>query len=108
VLCFIKLARLALFNNKTTPHQHIYPFIMVQPTPTPTPLPTRTPTPPTQQRPFDPSKVTNTSGEWCWIGLPRSILVNGKGSFSDCEDVYDRQVRGSIPLPFSKSLFLVG
>lgn len=43
-------------------------------------------------RPFDPAKVTNTSDQWCWVGLPRSALINGKGSFADCEDVYDRQI----------------
>lgn len=48
-------------------------------------------------RPFDPAKVTNTSGQWCWIGMPKSLLINGKGSFSDCEDVYARKVGKPLP-----------
>jgi hypothetical protein len=51
-------------------------------------------------RPFDPAKVTNTSGEWCWMGLPRSILINGKGSYGDCEDVYNRKASAPFSSPF--------
>ncbi|KAF8065871.1 L-ascorbate oxidase [Scenedesmus sp. PABB004] len=50
-------------------------------------------------RPFDPTKVINASatsdgsGAWCWIGLPKSLLVNGKGNYHQCEDVYKRKAR---------------
>jgi hypothetical protein len=27
------------------------------------------------------------------VGLPKSILINGKGNYYDCEDVYKRKVR---------------
>lgn len=43
-------------------------------------------------RPFDPSQATNDTGAWCWVGLPKSILINGKGNYNECEDVYKRQV----------------
>jgi hypothetical protein len=29
-------------------------------------------------RPFDPNQATSASGGWCWVGLPRSLLINGK------------------------------
>jgi hypothetical protein len=28
-------------------------------------------------RPFDPNQATSDSGGWCWVGLPRSLLING-------------------------------
>lgn len=43
-------------------------------------------------RPFDPTKATPDTGAWCWVGLPKSILINGKGNYYDCEDVYKREV----------------
>ena len=41
-------------------------------------------------RPFDPTKATNATGQWCWFGLPQSLLVNGRGVYPDCENVYTR------------------
>jgi len=41
-------------------------------------------------RPFDAAKATNDTGNWFWVGLPKSNLVNGKGVYYDCEDPYDR------------------
>lgn len=43
-------------------------------------------------RPFDPSKQTAESGAWCWVGVPKSLLINGKGNYHECEDPYSRQV----------------
>lgn len=43
-------------------------------------------------RPFDPTKATAETGAWCWVGLPKSLLINGKGNYHDCEDVYKREV----------------
>ncbi|KAI8468179.1 MAG: Cupredoxin [Monoraphidium minutum] len=47
-------------------------------------------------RPFDAEKVTKTSGEWCWIGLPKSLLINGKGAVADCENVFARKVNETM------------
>lgn len=44
-------------------------------------------------RPFDPTQATSDTGAWCWVGLPKSILLNGKGNYYNCEDVYKREVR---------------
>lgn len=44
-------------------------------------------------RPFDPAKQTPKSGAWCLEGLPKSLLINGKGNYFECEDPYTRQVR---------------
>lgn len=49
-------------------------------------------------RPFDPNQASDASGGWCWVGLPKSILLNGKGNYGDCEDVYKRKVNESLPL----------
>ena len=35
-------------------------------------------------RPFDPDKITNTSGSFNWVGVPQSILLNGHGFYGDC------------------------
>lgn len=43
-------------------------------------------------RPFDPTKATNSTGSWCWVGLPKSVLINGRGNYHDCEDPYKRVV----------------
>lgn len=43
-------------------------------------------------RPFDPNQQTTDSGNWCWVGVPKAILLNGKGNYYGCEDVYTRQV----------------
>jgi L-ascorbate oxidase len=48
-------------------------------------------------RPFDPTKQTPEAGAWCWVGVPKSLLVNGKGNYYECEDVYTRQVNQSLP-----------
>jgi hypothetical protein len=34
-------------------------------------------------RPFDDAKVTNTTGAWYWVGVPKSVLINGKGRYED-------------------------
>jgi FtsP/CotA-like multicopper oxidase with cupredoxin domain len=48
-------------------------------------------------RPFDPAKQTNdTRGKWHWIGLPKSVLINGKGSYAACEDVTTRSLGKSM------------
>lgn len=47
-------------------------------------------------RPFDPLQVTNYTGSWFWIGVPKSILINGKGCYWDCEDVYTRAVNKTM------------
>ena len=42
-------------------------------------------------RPFDPAKQDgNATGRWHWIGLPKSVLINGRGSYGACEDVTTR------------------
>lgn len=43
---------------------------------------------------MDPSKQSDGSGSWCWVGLPRAILINGRGNYFECEDVFKREVRG--------------
>eukprot|EP00877_Chromochloris_zofingiensis_P002265 jgi/Chrzof1/12039/Cz06g19030.t1 len=48
-------------------------------------------------RPFDDTKATNDTGKWFWVGLPKSILINGKGHYGDCEDVYTRKVNQTLP-----------
>eukprot|EP00879_Flechtneria_rotunda_P031612 GHRR01034549.1.p1 GENE.GHRR01034549.1~~GHRR01034549.1.p1 ORF type:complete len:321 (+),score=110.97 GHRR01034549.1:649-1611(+) len=48
-------------------------------------------------RPFDPTKATGDTGAWCWVGLPKSLLINGKGNYADCEDVYKREVNKTLP-----------
>ena len=35
-------------------------------------------------RPFDTNKSTNETGTWRWLGLPQSLLVNGRGFYGDC------------------------
>ena len=35
-------------------------------------------------RPFDPDLANDTTGAWNWVGVPQSILLNGKGFFQDC------------------------
>ena len=47
-------------------------------------------------RPFDPAQATNETGAWFWVGVPKSILINGKGQYSDCEDVYKRRVNQAM------------
>ncbi|KAI8468177.1 MAG: Cupredoxin [Monoraphidium minutum] len=47
-------------------------------------------------RPFDPTKATDKSGKWCWVGLPRSLLINGRGAAPDCENVYAREVNKTM------------
>lgn len=37
-----------------------------------------------QHRPFDPTQATSATGSWCWIGLPKSVLINGVGNYYDC------------------------
>lgn len=32
------------------------------------------------------------AGAFCWVGVPKAILLNGKGNYYSCEDVYTRQV----------------
>ena len=46
-------------------------------------------------RPFDPTKASNDTGSWCWVGLPKSVLINGQGNYYDCEDPYKRVVSNS-------------
>lgn len=46
----------------------------------------------THNRPFDPSKANGSNGQWCWVGVPKSILINGRGNYYDCEDTYKRTV----------------
>lgn len=50
-------------------------------------------------RPFDPAKGNSStpSGGWCWVGLPKSLLINGVGNYFDCEDPYNRQVGQLLP-----------
>lgn len=48
-------------------------------------------------RPFDPNQATSASGGWCWVGLPRSLLINGLGNYGECEDVYTRKVNQTLP-----------
>lgn len=47
-------------------------------------------------RPFDPTKATSDTGAWCWVGLPKSILINGQGNYYNCEDVYKREVGATV------------
>jgi hypothetical protein len=44
-------------------------------------------------RPFDNNQATNQTGAWYWIGLPKSLLVNGKGNYGDCEVAARRLAR---------------
>eukprot|EP00878_Enallax_costatus_P033800 GHUV01037365.1.p1 GENE.GHUV01037365.1~~GHUV01037365.1.p1 ORF type:complete len:432 (+),score=88.08 GHUV01037365.1:181-1476(+) len=48
-------------------------------------------------RPFDPSKQTAEAGAWCWVGVPKSLLINGKGNYYECEDPYARQANMTLP-----------
>ncbi|KAF6252743.1 Cupredoxin [Scenedesmus sp. NREL 46B-D3] len=64
-------------------------------------------------RPFDPNQATSDAGGWCWVGLPRSLLINGEhlsgyaacltkrmrglGNYGECEDVYIRKVNETLP-----------
>jgi hypothetical protein len=45
-------------------------------------------------RPFDAGKASNETGSWRWVGLPQSLLINGKGYFGDCA-IVGRQAEGS-------------
>lgn len=39
----------------------------------------------TVYRPFDDSKVTQSSGSRVWVDNPQSILINGQGYYDDCK-----------------------
>jgi FtsP/CotA-like multicopper oxidase with cupredoxin domain len=45
-------------------------------------------------RPFDPAKQQgdDKTGRWHWIGLPKSVLINGQSSYAACEDVTTRSL----------------
>lgn len=35
-------------------------------------------------QPFDTAFVTNTSGQFTWVGNPQSVLINGQGNYKYC------------------------